>query len=70
MRPDGCHEVTLDLTPREAAILHELRLAVERAQREFQLAFTMACASNGLEDATLVALDRQTLVVTVPDGGA
>lgn len=61
--------VTLDLTPREAAILHELRAAQEQAQHAFRIAFAMACAAKGITDATLVALAGAQLVVSVPDAG-
>ena len=67
MRPDGTHLVTLDLTPRETATLHELRGAFERAQRDFVVAFTMACAARELGDATLVSLEGAKLAVTVPE---
>lgn len=69
MRPDGTHLVTLDLTPRETATLHELHAAFDRAQRDFRVAFTMACAARELGDATLVSLDGSKLSVTVPEAG-
>ena len=61
--------MTLDLTPRETATLHELRGEFERAQHDFVVAFTMACAARELGDATLVSLDGSKLSVTVPEAG-
>lgn len=59
---------TLTLDPIEAEYLQQLQAARDAAQRDFNLAFTMACGARGIRIATFVGIEGLELHVHQADG--
>lgn len=60
-------EKRIPLTEPQARLLDEATKNVTDAKRELMALFAMACASAGVENAQLKAVEQGWMIVAVPD---